>query len=38
MRNRPLTIFVLMLLGVSVQGVQAKASPTTTPMGGGELN
>ena len=34
MRNRPLTIFVLMLLGVSVQGVQAKASPTTTPMGG----
>lgn len=31
MRNRPLTIFGLMLLGVSVQGVQAKASPTVTP-------
>lgn len=31
MRNRPLTIFGLMLLGVSVQGVQAKASPTITP-------
>lgn len=31
MRNGPLTIFGLMLLGVSVQGVQAKASPTVTP-------
>ena len=34
MKNRPLTFVGLMLLGTSALGVQAKASPTTTPMGG----
>jgi len=38
MKNRPLTFVGLMLLGTSALGVQAKASPTTTPIGGGELN
>ena len=34
MKNRPLTFVGLMLLGTSALGVQAKASPTTTPIGG----
>lgn len=34
MKNRPLTFVGLMLLGTSALGVQAKASPTTTPLGG----
>lgn len=34
MKNRPLTLVGLMLLGTSALGVQAKASPTMSPMGG----
>ena len=34
MKNRPLTLVGLMLLGTSALGVQAKASPTMPPMGG----
>lgn len=34
MKNRPLTLVGLMLLGTSALGVQAKASPAMTPMGG----
>lgn len=34
MKNRPLTLVELMLLGTSALGVQAKASPAMTPMGG----